>query len=124
MPDTPADRPKAKSIQPLRELWPYIKPYRSVLAAAMFFLLLASAAQLAIPFSARNLIDQGLATQSLKQIDYYFVLFLVISIAFGVFAAIRYSLVTWLGERVVADIRDHAAPAAHSQLDRDSAKRS
>jgi ATP-binding cassette subfamily B protein len=105
MADT-ADRPKAKSLQPLRELWPYLKPYRGVLAMAMVFLLLASAAQLAIPYSARNLIDHGLATQSLAQIDRYFVLFLLISVAFGVFAAIRYSLVTWLGERVVADLRD------------------
>ncbi len=106
MPDNPADRPKAKSLQPLRELWPFLKPYRLVLVTAMLFLLLASAAQLAIPYSARNLIDQGLATQSLKQIDRYFVLFLLISVAFGVFGAIRYSLVTWLGERVVADLRD------------------
>jgi ATP-binding cassette subfamily B protein len=105
MADT-ADRPKAKTLQPLRELWPYLKPYRGVLATAMVFLLLASAAQLAIPYSARNLIDQGLATQSLAQIDRYFLLFLLISIAFGVFAAVRYSLVTWLGERVVADLRD------------------
>ena len=106
MPDTPADRPKAKSLKPLRALWPYIRPYRGVLALAMLFLLMASAAQLAIPYSARNLIDQGLATQSLSQIDRYFAWFLVIAFAFGVFAAIRYSLVTWLGERVVADVRE------------------
>jgi ATP-binding cassette subfamily B protein len=105
MADNPADRPKAKNLQPLRELWPFLKPYRGVLATAMVFLLLASAAQLAIPYSARNLIDQGLATQSLKQIDRYFVLFLLVAVAFGVFGAIRYSLVTWLGERVVADLR-------------------
>jgi len=103
---TTTDRPKAKSLKPLRELWPFIKPYRGVLATAMVFLLLASAAQLAIPYSARNLIDQGLSTQSLAQVDRYFMLFLVISIAFGIFGAIRYSLVTWLGERVVADLRD------------------
>jgi ATP-binding cassette subfamily B protein len=52
------------------------------------------------------LIDQGLASQSKKQIDTYFMGFLVVTVAFGVFAAIRYSLVTWLGERVVADVRD------------------
>jgi len=100
-----ADRPKAKSLKPLRELWPYLRPYKGVLLLAMAFLMLASAAQLAIPLSARQLIDQGLATQSLDQIDRYFVIFLVISVAFGVFGAIRYSLVTWIGERVVADLR-------------------
>jgi ATP-binding cassette, subfamily B, bacterial len=106
MPDNPADRPKAKSLHPLRELWPFLRPYKGVLAAAMLFLLLASAAQLAIPYSARNLIDEGLATQSLQKIDRYFFWFLLVAVAFGVFGAIRYSLVTWLGERVVADLRD------------------
>jgi ATP-binding cassette subfamily B protein len=101
----PVDRPKAKSLKPLRELWPYLRPYRGVLLLAMVFLVLASAAQLAIPLSSRQLIDEGLATQSLAQIDRYFVIFLAISVAFGVFGAIRYSLVTWLGERVVADLR-------------------
>jgi ATP-binding cassette, subfamily B, bacterial len=104
--ENPKDRPKAKSLQPLRELWPFIKPYRGTLLLAMLFLLLASAAQLAIPLAARNLIDHGLATQSFKQIDRYFLLFLVAAAAFGIFAAIRYSMVTWLGERVVADLRD------------------
>jgi ATP-binding cassette subfamily B protein len=101
-----ADRPKAKSLKPLRELWSYLRPYRGSLALAMVFLFLASAAQLAIPLTARNLIDQGLASQSLRQIDQYFVVFLTVTVAYGVFAAIRYSLVTWLGERVIADIRD------------------
>jgi ATP-binding cassette, subfamily B, bacterial len=102
----PKDRPKAKSLQPLQALWPFMRPYRGTLLVAILFLLLASAAQLTIPYAARHLIDEGLATQSLQQIDHYFVIFLLVSIAFGVFAAIRYSLVTWLGERVVADLRD------------------
>lgn len=106
MPDNTADRPKAKSLRPLRELWPYLQPYRGTLLIALVFLLLASTAQLAIPISSRQLIDQGLATQSLASIDRYFVIFLAISIALGLFGATRYYLVTWLGERVVADIRE------------------
>src|SRR5712671_4191189 len=106
MADNPEDRPKAKSIKPLRELWPYLRPYRGTLTTALVFLLLAAAAQLAIPLSSRNLIDKGLATRDLSQIDYYFVVFLAVAVVFGVFAAVRYYLVTWLGERVVADLRD------------------
>jgi ATP-binding cassette, subfamily B, bacterial len=105
MTDT-ADRPKAKSLKPLAELWPYIRVYRGTLITALVFLLLASVAQLAIPLAARDLIDKGLATQSLEQIDRYFALFLIVAVAFGVFGAIRYYMVTWLGERVVADLRD------------------
>ena len=105
MADT-AERPKAKSLKPLRELWPYLKPYRGTLITAMVFLLLASAAQLAIPLAARDLIDKGLTSADLTQVDRYFGFFLAVAIVFGVFGAIRYYLVTWLGERVVADLRD------------------
>jgi ATP-binding cassette subfamily B protein len=105
MADT-ADRPKAKSLKPLRELWPYLWPYRGTLISAMVFLLLASAAQLAFPLAARDLIDQGLSTQNITQIDRHFGLLLIVAVAFGVFGAVRYYLVTWLGERVVADLRD------------------
>jgi ATP-binding cassette subfamily B protein len=101
-----ADRPKAKSLKPLRELWPYLKPYLGTLCLAMLFLLLASAAQLAIPVATKDLIDKGLATRNLEQIDRYFLGFLAVAIAFGVFGAIRYYLVTWLGERVIADLRE------------------
>jgi ATP-binding cassette subfamily B protein len=101
-----SDRPKAKSLKPLRELWPYLKPYRGTLAVAMVFLLLASGAQLAIPAAAKDLIDKGLATGDLAHIDRYFVIFLSIAVAFGIFGAIRYYLVTWLGERVIADLRE------------------
>ncbi len=105
MSDTP-DRPKAKSLKPLSELWPYIKPYKGTLATALVFLLLASGAQLAIPMAARDLIDKGLATKDTAQIDQYFFGFLIVAIAFGIFGAIRYYMVTWLGERVIADLRD------------------
>jgi ATP-binding cassette, subfamily B, bacterial len=100
------DRPKAKNLKPLSELWPYIRPYRGTLLTALLFLLLASAAQLAIPIAARDLVDKGLATGNLQDIDRYFVVFLVVAVASGVFAAARYYMVTWLGERVVANLRN------------------
>jgi len=105
MADT-SERPKAKSVKPLRELWPFLRPYRGTLLLAMVFLLLASVAQLAIPLAAKDLIDQGLASGDLTRIDKYFVPVLAVAVAFGVFGAVRYFLVTSLGERVVADLRE------------------
>jgi ATP-binding cassette, subfamily B, bacterial len=105
MSDT-SDRPKAKNLKPLGELWPFIKPYRGTLIAAMVFLLLASITQLAIPLAAKDLIDKGLVTQDPAKIDRYFLWFLAIVIPFGLFGAVRYYLVTRLGERVIADIRN------------------
>jgi ATP-binding cassette subfamily B protein len=105
MASTNSDRPKARSLKPLRALLPYLRNYRSTLALALGALLIASAAMLALPMALRDVIDAGLITRDRETIDRYFILFLVAAFVFGVFAAIRFYLVTWLGERVVADIR-------------------
>ena len=105
MSSAPAARPKAKTIGPLRALVPYLSPYRGVLVLALAALLVASAAMLSLPIALRFLIDNGLSSKSTDTINLYFIAFLAAAGAFGVFAALRFYLVTWLGERVVADMR-------------------
>jgi ATP-binding cassette subfamily B protein len=100
-----ADRPRAKSLNPLRALVPFLRPYRGALLAAIGALLVASAAMLALPVALRQLIDHGLAAKDASTINRYFVGFLAAAVIYGVFAALRFYLVTWLGERVVADLR-------------------
>jgi ATP-binding cassette subfamily B protein len=100
-----ADRPKARSLKPLQALWPYLRVYRKTLVLALVALLVASAAMLTLPVAFRDVIDQGMSNQDRATIDLYFVIFLGAAAAFGVFAALRFYLVTWLGERVVADLR-------------------
>jgi len=101
-----SDRPKARSVRPLAALWPYLLPYRRVLLAAMVALLLASGAMLALPLALKGLIDKGMAAGSAATINGYFIAFLGVAVLFGAFAALRFYIVTWLGERVVADIRE------------------
>ena len=101
-----SDRPKGSSLQPLRALLPYIRPYTGTLYLAMGALLLASAAQLALPIAIRYLIDGGLLAEDASNIDRYFLGLFVVAMAFGLFSALRFYLVTWLGERVVADLRN------------------
>ena len=101
----PADRPKSRSLGPLRALVPYLRPYRGVLVLALLALLVAAAAMLALPIALRFLIDSGISSKSSDTIDQYFVAFLAAAAVFGVFAALRFYLVSWLGERVVADMR-------------------
>ncbi len=106
MAEPPApDRPKSRSLKPLRALLPYLAPYRGVLVLALIALLVAAAAMLALPVALRHLIDQGMAAGSPDTINRYFIAFLAAAAVFGVFAALRFYLVTWLGERVVADLR-------------------
>ncbi|MGB5103728.1 MAG: ABC transporter transmembrane domain-containing protein [Steroidobacteraceae bacterium] len=107
MPD-PAipDRPKSRSLEPLRSLLPFLRPYRVTLLLALGALLVAAAAMLALPVALRQLIDEGMSSRSHETINRYFVAFMAAAGVFGVFAALRFYLVTWLGERVVADLRE------------------
>jgi ATP-binding cassette, subfamily B, bacterial len=89
----------------LRALVPYLRPYRGVLLLALLALLVAAAAMLALPIALRYLIDNGISSKSGDTINQYFVAFLSAAAIFGVFAALRFYLVSWLGERVVADMR-------------------
>ena len=100
------DRPKGKSLAPLRALLPFLLPHWRILAVALGALLVAAAAQLSLPIALRNLIDEGLAVRDAATINRYFVLFLAAAVIFGAFAALRFYLVSWLGERVVADVRN------------------
>jgi ATP-binding cassette subfamily B protein len=106
MADLPPDRPKGKSLKPLRALAPFLAPHWRVLAVALAALLVAAAAQLALPIALRFLIDEGLAVRDAATINRYFTLFLAAAVVFGAFAALRFYLVSWLGERVVADVRN------------------
>lgn len=99
------DRPKGRSLKPLRTLWPYLRRYKGTLVLALGALLIASAAMLVLPIAFRDVIDQGMVVQDRARIDLYFVAFLGAAAVFGIFAALRFYLVTWLGERVVADLR-------------------
>lgn len=101
-----SERPKGKSLRPLRALLPFVKPYLGTLYLAMAALVLASASQLALPIALRYLIDAGLIAENAASIDRYFLGLFVVAAAFSLFSALRFYFVIWLGERVVADIRD------------------
>src|SRR4029453_2724355 len=89
-PPPPPDRPKGKSLQPLRALAPYLQPYRGGLAVALGALLVPAAAMLALPIALRYLIDEGLAAGHAETIDRYFVAFFPAAAVSRVFAAPRF----------------------------------
>ena len=99
------ERPKGKSLAPLRALLTFLAPHWRLLALALAALLVAAGAQLALPIALKSLIDEGLALRDAATINRYFVLFLAAGAVFGAFAALRFFFIMWLGERVVADIR-------------------
>ena len=99
-------RKKGKSLRPLRMLGPFIAPYKGTLALALVALLVSSTALLAMPVAVRNVIDHGFSVADAANVDRYFFALLVFALVIGFFGAARAYFVNWLGERVVADLRD------------------
>jgi ATP-binding cassette subfamily B protein len=106
MADPITDRPKGRSLKPLAALRPFIRPYRGRVIVALVALVIAAAAMLALPVALKQMIDQGLGSHSATTVNRYFVGFLGAAGLFGCFAALRFYYVTWIGERVVADVRE------------------
>lgn len=95
------------SPQSLSGLAPFLRPYRLHLFVAVVFLLLAAAATLAFPSVLRHLIDQGFAADaSQDQLALNFLYLFALAVALAVFSAGRYFAVSWLGERITADLRN------------------
>jgi ATP-binding cassette, subfamily B, bacterial len=76
--------------------------YRVQWILACLFLLLAAAATLAVPLAFRGVVDTGLTSDA---IDLQFIYLLILAAVLAVMTASRYFMMSWLGERVVADIR-------------------
>ncbi len=79
-----------------------ISRYRKQWFLAALFLVLAAAATLAVPLAFRGLVDAGITTEAS---DLKFIYLLVLAIILAVVTASRFYMMSWLGERVVADIR-------------------
>ena len=87
-------------------LVPFALRYRGRIAAALVALLAAAGATLAIPLAVRRMIDFGFAPEQAGYIDQYFAVLVIVAAVLACASALRYYLVTTLGERVVADLRD------------------
>lgn len=92
----------------LSGLLPFLRPYRGRIAWSLVCLVMAALATLAFPLALRDLIDTGLSgdrgTQAMALQGHFGALFMV-AVALGVFSAARFYAVSWLGERVTADLR-------------------
>jgi ATP-binding cassette subfamily B protein len=94
----------------LSGLRPFLAPYRGRIALALLFLVMAAVATLAFPVALRYLIDGGLVqndkgAQVMALREHFMALFAV-AVALGLFSAGRFYMVSWLGERVTADLRN------------------
>ena len=95
--------PPRRRLRSLSGLWPFLAPYRRQLLWALVLLVLASLAMLAAPLAVRDLIDHGFEPGA--AIHGYFLGLFALAMLAGILMAGRYYMVSWLGERVTADLR-------------------
>ncbi len=102
----PAPRP---GLATLLRLVPFLAPYKRQFVLAGLALLLAAGATLAIPVAFRKMIDLGFGEAARAQpqhIDVYFIALFALAALLALATAARFFAVSWLGERVTADIRN------------------
>ena len=123
---SPSERAKAVTPRSLSGLLPFLRPYRGRIAAAVVFLIAAAITTLAFPVALRSLIDGGLGLSGnaaatptalpgvgsaalngarVMALREHFLALFGVGVALGLFSALRFYSVTWLGERVTADLR-------------------
>jgi ATP-binding cassette subfamily B protein len=103
----PAAPPSARKVKlrPLLALLPYLGRYRGRALAAFGALVLAALATLAVPIAVRRMIDFGFTREGVSLIDSYFSVMIAVAGVLAFASAMRFYLVTTLGERIVADLR-------------------
>ena len=99
-------RARGRDLRPLVRLLPFLWKYRGRMLVALLALLVAAAATLVVPVAARRVIDHGFTAENATLVDQYFAVMLAVVVLLAAGSAIRFYYVMWLGERVVADIRD------------------
>jgi len=105
-----SDRAPAATPRSLSGLLPFLRPYRGRIALALLFLVLAAVSTLLFPLALKSLIDSGLVAADpaarVMALRGHFGLLFAVGAALGLFSALRFYMVTWLGERVTADLRN------------------
>ena len=94
-----------RRLSPLRQLWPFLKPYRLIMVGAALALTIAGTTVLSIAGGLRYVIDRGFAAHDPAMLDHTLFLLLLAITILALSTYVRYGLVSWLGERVVADLR-------------------
>ncbi len=96
---------RRKSIRPLARLLPYLMKHKGMVAAAGAALFSAAVITLILPAAVRRMIDFGFGADDPALVNSYFAVLMGVVCALAAASSIRYFLVMWIGERVVADVR-------------------
>jgi ATP-binding cassette, subfamily B, bacterial len=104
-PSDSAQQPRSRSFRPLLQLLQFLRPYRLQLGGATIALVISSAAVLMVGQGLRHVVDQGLGAGSPDLLGQTVGALGIVIVVLAVSTYSRFSLVSWIGERVVADLR-------------------
>jgi ATP-binding cassette subfamily B protein len=96
---------KTADISQLSLIWPLIVPYKKYIYLALILLVLAAAANLFLPVAFKQMIDLGFSAEKQQQLSKYFLMVFFVSTMMVLFASLRYYWVSWIGQKVVTDLR-------------------
>jgi ATP-binding cassette subfamily B protein len=110
----PASPLTPRRLSPLRGLLPFLRPYRARIGLAFVLLCVGSATILLVPLAFRDLIDFGFGEKPRAaggllgglSLNGHFLLLFALASFWGLVVAARFYMVSWVGERVTADLRD------------------
>src|SRR6478752_3546977 len=99
--------PKGKSLSDLGMVWNFARRYPGHIIAAAIALLVAASATSAVPIAFKLIIDRGFTSANSQggNIGRWFEYLLLLVVVMAIATATRFYFVSWIGERVVADIR-------------------
>ncbi len=101
-----AARGGSRDLRHLRRLAAFLRPYRATVAGAVLALVVAAASVLSLGVGLRFLVDRGFAEGRPEALNHALEAVLLVVVALAVATFFRAYLVNWLGERVVADLRE------------------
>jgi len=104
-PDTAPKLPPVTALRTLARIGVFLRPYRRQVLAAAVALLVAAGAVLAVGQGLKSVIDRGFAAGNAAELDHMLALLLAIIVVMAAATFTRYYFVSWLGERVTADLR-------------------
>jgi ATP-binding cassette, subfamily B, bacterial len=104
-PTSPVERPHGRSLLSLLPLLRFLRPYRLQVAGATIALFISAGTVLLLGQGMRRLVDEGLSAANTGLLDRAAALLMAIVVLLAVSTYSRFSLVSWIGERVVADLR-------------------
>jgi len=102
---TAEERPTSRRFGQLRSLWPFVRPYRLQAVGALAALTVAAVTVLGLGFGLRKLVDEGFAGGNVAMLDRAMLVLMGVIVVLAGASFARFYFVSWIGERVVADLR-------------------